>query len=299
MKLHEEFKLYENMWEDCKGVPFTAEELEAALVKAKWGVFVGRDDSDSDVMVVGDEPYSSTEYTASKESDSTYALSTWLSGADGDGKEGDIEEFNSLEELYQRICELKLDDMPDAKGLLEAKASTARDKKSLTEARSVADIEAEIARLQQELAQAKEDEKRAASKGTKSVWFWDMYVDAADKGSWTSIDQGVVFETEDKAIDAGWNHLGELDDEGELNDEDEDPIDPDEYTVEAIEVPLARVPESLLIDSDLHHLWDPATAYEKAGRCPSCSGDLLYNPTELSAGFQCPYCGTKLKGRAK
>ncbi len=172
-------------------------------------------------------------------------------------------------------------------------------KKSLKESRSVADIEAEIAKLQQELAQAKEDEKRAASKGTKSVWIWDMYVDAADKGSWTSIDQGVVFETEDKAIEEGSYHLGELDDEGELLDEDENPVDPDEYTVDAIEIPLARVPEDILRYSRLGHLWDPATAYEKAGKCSSCSNVLRYNSSELTAGFQCPYCGTKLKRRAK
>jgi DNA-directed RNA polymerase subunit RPC12/RpoP len=299
MKLYEEFKLYETLWENCKSMPFTAEELEAALVKVTWGVFVGRDDSDSDIMVVGDEPYSSTEYEASKENDGTYALSTWLSNADGGGREGDTEEFNSLEELYQRICELKLDDMPSAKELLEAKVSTIKDKQALTEARSIADIEAEIAGLQQELAQAKEDEKRAASKGTKSVWIWDMYIDAADKGSWTSIDQGVVFETKDKAIEEGSYHLGELDDEGELLDDDENPVDPDEYTVDAIEIPLIRVPEDILRYSRLGHLWDPTTTYDKVGKCSNCLNMLRYNSSELPAGFTCPYCGTKLKGRSK
>ena len=91
--------------------------------------------------------------------------------------------------------------------LLEAFEDLNREE-TLKESRSVADIEAEIARLQQELKQAKVAEKKASYNGNlpKVVYIWDMYLNPSDKGSWTSSElyngkwDGAVFETEDCRI---------------------------------------------------------------------------------------------------
>ena len=120
----------------------------------------------------------------------------------------------------------------------------------LTESRSIADIEAEIAKLQQELTQAKIAEKKASYEGNlpKTVWAWDIYLEPAAKGTWTSIENDLVFETKDKALNAAWTLLNELDNEGELED------DPDDYYVEAFEVPLSSVSASILEFSKLAYL---------------------------------------------
>jgi hypothetical protein len=126
------------------------------------------------------------------------------------------------------------------------------------------------------------------SKDSKSVWVWDVYEDAADKGSCTSIQNLAVFETKDKAIRDGEMFIKDA--YGAADD----------YTIDTIEIPVDRVPEATLRSSGLDHLWDPTTAaYKKAGRCPKCSNEILYNLADLTAGFVCPYCSTKLSGRVE
>ena len=127
---------------------------------------------------------------------------------------------------------------------------------SLKEARSSADIKAEIERLQKELADAEAAEKKASYNGNvpTEVWIWDIYLEPADKGTWTSAEldngkyDGYVYETEDEALGGAWTHLGELDDEGELSG------DPDDYYVEAFSVPASKVHEETLSYSGLAHL---------------------------------------------
>ena len=140
---------------------------------------------------------------------------------------------------------------------LSEQPKTARPKttKVLKDSRSVADIEAEIAKLQAELEAAKVAEKKASYTNLPTkVWIWDMYSNPADKGSWTSAElyngawDGVVFETEDEALNAGYYHLGELEDEGELDG------DPDDYYVEAFSVPVSDVDPDTLLLSGLEHL---------------------------------------------
>jgi hypothetical protein len=129
-------------------------------------------------------------------------------------------------------------------------SKTEQPKQPLTEARNVADIEAEIARLQQELADAKVAEKKASYGGSTptEVWYWDMYLEPSEKGTWISIDNDTVFETEDDAIDGAYTLLGELDDEGELE------YDPDEYYVDAVKIPISKVSPDVLKWSGLEHL---------------------------------------------
>ena len=139
------------------------------------------------------------------------------------------------------------------------KESKIKNKKILKESRSAADIQAEIERLQQELAQAKADEKRSTYNGTfpTTLYTWDIYLDEDDKGTWCGAEKdgidwdGIVYETEDAAIDGGWNLLKELEDEGELE------YDPDEYTVEAIAIPFKELTAEILEYSDLEHLIPP------------------------------------------
>ena len=57
----------------------------------------------------------------------------------------------------------------------------------LKESRSSADIQVEIDRLQQELAQAKINEKSATyTKFPTELYAWSMYIDESEKGNWWS-----------------------------------------------------------------------------------------------------------------
>lgn len=131
-----------------------------------------------------------------------------------------------------------------------------QDRVELKEARTPDEIRAEIEKLQQELADAEAAEKKASYGGNvpTEVWIYDMYLDPADKGTWTSAEldngkwDGYVYETEDAALDGAWNHLCELEDEDELEG------DPDEYTIEAFAVPVSDVDEDTLSFSNLDHL---------------------------------------------
>lgn len=147
---------------------------------------------------------------------------------------------------YNQICKM----LADA-GIKVTKGASGREPSSkLKESRSVADIEADIARLQQELEQAKIAEKKASYGGNlpKTVWTWDIYLEPSEKGTWTGIENDLVFETKDKALDAAWVLLNELDEEGELSG------DPDDYYVEAFEVPLSSVSAPILKFNKLAHL---------------------------------------------
>ena len=131
-----------------------------------------------------------------------------------------------------------------------------QDRVELKEARTPDEIRAEIAKLQQELADAEAAEKKASYGGNlpTEVWIYDMYLDPADKGTWTSAElyngkyDGYVYETEDAALDGAWLHLSELEDEGELEG------DPDDYYIEAFAVPVSEVHEDTLSFSKLDHL---------------------------------------------
>lgn len=156
--------------------------------------------------------------------------------------------------------EMKLvDEVKQYEGLWEEESEQAPINETV---RSSAEIKAEIARLEQELKAAEIAEKKASYNGNtpQTVWVWDMYLESSDKGSWTSAEnengkwEGIVFETEDEALDAGWNLLNELADEDELYDDDDEPCDPDDYYVEAFEVPLSEVDITTLEESDLQHL---------------------------------------------
>ena len=80
----------------------------------------------------------------------------------------------------------------------------------------------------------------------KLVYAWSLYIDPMDKGNFMSADQyrgfweGYVFETEQEALEAGARHLLTLEDEGELRG------DPDDYTIEAVSIPISKVSKSTL-----------------------------------------------------
>jgi hypothetical protein len=126
----------------------------------------------------------------------------------------------------------------------------------LKEARSSADIEAEIARLQQELAQAKVAEKKATYGGNRPtmVYTWDMYIDPADKGTWLGLElykgelEGTAYETKEEAINGGIELLGELGGEGELDGY------ADDYTIDVIAVPVSKLSDWTIENSNLEHL---------------------------------------------
>jgi hypothetical protein len=162
--------------------------------------------------------------------------------------------------------------------------------KNLNEARSVADIEAEIARLQAELADAKVAEKKASYGGSlpKTVWVWDIYLDPSEKGSWVSIDNDMVFETKEKALDAAWVLLGELDDQDDL-DEYGEGIEPDDYTIGAYEIPISKVSDEILEYSNLAHLVDNPTA-----NIQCCECNKIFRVAKSASECKCPKCGVEL-----
>ena len=59
---------------------------------------------------------------------------------------------------------------------------------------------------------------------------------------------GIVFETEDDAFNAGLGLLRELSDEGELDG------DVDEYTIDTFSIPITELTVEVLEDSELEHL---------------------------------------------
>ena len=95
--------------------------------------------------------------------------------------------------------------------------------------------------------------KSAASKSTSTtsgdVYAWSVYVRGSTtytKGGWLSAEyfnghlEGAVFSTPELAEDYAWDHLKELEDEGELYDEDEEvELEADYFTIETIAYPKA------------------------------------------------------------
>ena len=75
-----------------------------------------------------------------------------------------------------------------------------------------------------------------------------------EKGTWCSAEKdestwdGIVFETEEDAINAAQVLLNELDGEQELYG------DPDEYTIDTFTIPITEVTVELLEESGLEHL---------------------------------------------
>lgn len=131
-----------------------------------------------------------------------------------------------------------------------------KNKNDLKESRSSADIQAEINRLQRELAQTKTAEKSATYNNIfpDKLYAWDMYIDENEKGTWCSAKKygftwdGIVFETEADAFNAGLTLLRELADERELDG------DLDEYTIDTFSVPITELTVEILEESDLEHL---------------------------------------------
>ena len=261
MKLFEEYKLYENMWEaaDCKGEDCKKDLKEDARLADYRVVLADYDTDDFDINVEfgmqDPEENEVEDYEYLLEPGQTAGdLVVWLSRDCGYTSIYVHDERPATPEDIERLSGSTFpltgtgDEWSDYGDLDEAK--TEERKEPLTEARSVADIEADIAKLQQELEQAKVAEKKASYGGSfpKTVWVWDIYLEPAEKGTWTSTDSDVVFETKDKAVDAAWTLLNGLDDEGELE------YDPDDYYVEAFEIPISSVSEEVVGYSNLKHL---------------------------------------------
>lgn len=95
--------------------------------------------------------------------------------------------------------------------------------------------------------------KSATSKSTSAasgdVYAWSVYVRGSTtytKGGWLSAEyfngqlEGAVFSTPELAEDYAWDHLKELENEGELYDEDEEvELDAEYFTIETIAYPKA------------------------------------------------------------
>lgn len=89
----------------------------------------------------------------------------------------------------------------------------------------------------------------SASTASGDVYAWSVYVKGSTtytKGGWLSAEyfngqlEGAVFSTPELAEDYAWDHLKELEDEGELYDEDEEvALDADYFTIETIAYPKA------------------------------------------------------------
>ena len=81
-----------------------------------------------------------------------------------------------------------------------------------------------------------------------------MYITEDEKGTWCSAEKyegtwdGVVFETEEDAVNAALTLLNELDDEDELRG------DKDDYTIDTFTIPITELTVEDLEFSDLDHL---------------------------------------------
>lgn len=221
------YKIYENLWES----------VETSAI-----VFVGNERNKETLL-------SKVAKTKPAYTTTVYSIDDFLRKCDIANREAvravkfytDTEGMTELEKACVRMPERMKKGILDKTTLIE---------EALIESRSIADLEAEIAKLQQELTQAKIAEKKASYGGNlpKTVWTWDIYLEPADKGTWTGIENDLVFETKDKALDAAWELLNELDDGGKLDG------DPDDYYIEAFEIPLSSVSASILKFNKLVHL---------------------------------------------
>jgi hypothetical protein len=174
-------------------------------------------------------------------------------------------DWDTIEWTYQKEIEeakkMTADELKDKYGTDDVDVINAgreeQDRVELKEARSVAEIKAEIAKLQQELADAEVEEKKARiAKRPEVVYVWDIYLDPAEKGNWLSAEEdditgmweGTVYETADAAIRAGNLHLDELWDEGDLEYSRRD------YYIDAYDIPLGNVSDETLSFSGLDYL---------------------------------------------
>jgi hypothetical protein len=273
MKLLEEYRLYETMWKDnsCKGADCKKDLKEDSRLADYRVVLADYESDDFDINV---------EWGNQDPDDYDVVDQEWLLRPDQ--SKGDLVVYLSEDCGYTSIyvhderpatpSDLKRlsqdvfpttgrgDDWPDYGTIDEAMSE--EPKEPLTEARSVAEIKAEIRALMTELRDAERAERAATATSTTtavptapvskaestSVWTWDIYLTPEKKGTWTGIQNDLVFETKDKALDAAWTLLNELDDEGELE------YDPDDYYVEAFEIPISSVSKEVLSFSNLNHL---------------------------------------------
>lgn len=89
------------------------------------------------------------------------------------------------------------------------------------------------------------------SEHEEMVYIWDMYIEPRDKGTWCSAElyngeyDGSVYETAEKAEQAGLAHLWELEDEGELRGR------ADDYDIKAVAIPKSKVSDYTLKFSGL------------------------------------------------
>lgn len=94
--------------ESISGELFTAESLVALLNSPEvlQPIRLGINTQDADIMSVGQEPYSDTEWTI-YEDIGGYTLTSWLNGSDGETMEGYSETFSSIEDLAEAISKLE------------------------------------------------------------------------------------------------------------------------------------------------------------------------------------------------
>lgn len=273
MKLFEEYRLYETMWKDnsCKGADCKKDLKEDARLANHRVVLADYDTDDFDINVdfgmqdPEENEVVDYEYLL-KPGQTAGDLVVWLSRDCGYTSIYVHDERPATPDDIKRLASDTFpvtgtgDEWSDYGDLDEAK--TEEPKEPLTEARSVAEIKAEIRALMTELRDAERAERAATATSiptavpttpvskaeSTSVWTWDIYLTPEKKGTWTGIQNDLVFETKDKALDAAWTLLNELDDEGELE------YDPDDYYVEAFEIPISSVSKEVLSFSNLNHL---------------------------------------------
>ena len=105
-------------------------------------------------------------------------------------------------------------------------------------------------------------ERSLAEAAKPVVWYYiayngsKKYMASAEQdvttGKWEAIQD--YFETEDKAVAAGYKHMKELDHDGELVDNNDNPIDIDNITIKARSIPISKVSKDDLKSSGLDHL---------------------------------------------
>jgi hypothetical protein len=232
MKLHEEFKLYENMWESVSTKDWYGADAE---VEFETSVYP---DIAKYFGLKSDEVVTYAYY---------YTDEVIVNYDDAAGRSHEIEKHVPLDQVEEwfKAGYTILDEA----------------KKPLTEARSVTEIEAEIAKLERRLAAAKAEliaTKKANLDGKRPeyLYTWDMYINEADKGSWIGAEyfepldswDGSIFETEAEAIAAGKEFLKEP-----LNiDLLDGPIEA--YTIDTVAIPIEEVSNDQLEYYGLNHL---------------------------------------------
>lgn len=260
-----EFKLYENLFKDTSSTKRTrtmrlTESSFGSCAVCGQSASAGWDQADAEYTPFGIVHSGKCLNTLLSDIDKKRATEFYsIARGELSPSAFTLAEIDEMRKAWEKCCNARLITTSTVAANPEYHARLFEDevaKVFSASGRKQAALQKQIALLQQQLHDEKVAEKKASygSSLPTKVYIWDIYLKKSQKGTWTSAElyddeyDGYVYETADEAIAGGWAHLNELENENELD------RDPDDYTIDAVAVPVNLVSIDTLSDSNLEHL---------------------------------------------